>query len=115
MTCCDFLTDLNGFGSRHERFSSLSGQENASAGDEAPVDGSAAVPLLKEVDEVAAAANEAAEKARLWKAAEIAERNAKQAAEEAKKRVEKVTVAAAQEEAEKAGRCHEIMLNIMPF
>ena len=93
----------------------MSGQENASAGDEAPVDGSAAVPLLKEVDEVAAAANEAAEKARLWKAAEIAERNAKQAAEEAKKRVEKVTVAAAQEEAEKARRCHEIMLNIMPF
>lgn len=70
--------------------------------DEPPVEGSKAAPLLKSVDEVAVAATDAAEKARLWKDAEIAQLHAKQAAEEAKKKVEKLTVQAAKEEAEKA-------------
>eukprot|EP00435_Cladocopium_sp_Y103_P018253 s1996_g4.t1 len=70
--------------------------------DEPPVEGSKAAPLLKSVDEVAVAATDAAEKARLWKDAEIAQLHAKQAAEEAKKKVQKLTVEAAKEEAEKA-------------
>jgi len=69
---------------------------------EPPIENSAAAPLLKTVDKVATAANAAAEKARKWKAAEIAEAQAQHEAEQAKKEVEKMTVQAAKEEAEKA-------------
>ncbi|CAJ1350209.1 unnamed protein product [Effrenium voratum] len=67
-----------------------------------PIPNSQAAPLVDTVDKVAAAANEAAEKARQWQDAEIAENRAQQAAEEAKRHVEKLTVEAAKEEAEKA-------------
>ncbi|CAE7040763.1 unnamed protein product [Symbiodinium natans] len=62
-----------------------------------PLSGARAV-----ANEVATAANTAAEKARRWKDAEIAEDRAKKEAEQAKKDVEKMTVQAAKEEAEKA-------------
>ncbi|CAE7746502.1 unnamed protein product [Symbiodinium sp. KB8] len=74
----------------------------APSGTEPPIENSAAAPLLKTVDKVATAANAAAEKARKWKAAEIAEAQAQHEAEQAKKEVETMTVQAAKEEAEKA-------------
>ena len=87
---------------RQDKETDAAEEEGPTTTTEPPIEGSAAAPMMKKVDEVAAAAEDAAEKARLWKDAEIAGLHAKQAAEEAKKKVEKLTVQAAKEEAEKA-------------
>lgn len=96
------MVPISKHGPRQDNKTDAAEEEGSTTTTEPPIEGSAAAPLMKKVDEVAVAAEDAAEKARLWKDAEIAGLHAKQAAEEAKKKVEKLTVQAAKEEAEKA-------------